>query len=130
MNLALDPIRMAGPPVPGTPPGGGAPGEGDGTSFDLATETRIKTKKPSLYRVLLLNDDYTPMEFVVHVLRRVFHKNGEEAERIMLQVHHEGRGVCGIYTRDVAATRVDAVLHLAHADQHPLQCLMEPVPFF
>lgn len=82
---------------------------------------------PPLYQVVLLNDDYTPMDFVVHVLQVVFHKADAEAERIMLQVHHQGRGVCGIYTRDIAATRVDRVLRMAHADQHPLQCLMEPV---
>ncbi|WP_322994749.1 ATP-dependent Clp protease adapter ClpS [Castellaniella sp.] len=85
---------------------------------------------PPMYQVVLLNDDYTPMDFVVRVLQQVFHKAGAEAERIMLQVHHEGRGVCGIYTRDIAATRVEAVLQMAHADQHPLQCLMEPVPLF
>lgn len=90
----------------------------------------VRLAPPPMYQVVLLNDDYTPMDFVVLVLQQVFHKGGEEAERIMLQVHHEGRGVCGIYTRDVASTRVDAVLRLAHADQHPLQCLMEPVPFF
>ncbi|HEX7387113.1 MAG TPA: ATP-dependent Clp protease adapter ClpS [Castellaniella sp.] len=83
---------------------------------------------PPLYQVVLLNDDYTPMDFVVRVLEVVFHKADAEAERIMLQVHHQGRGICGIYTRDVAATRVDRVLHMAHAGQHPLQCLMEPVP--
>ncbi|CAM5790566.1 ATP-dependent Clp protease adapter ClpS [Castellaniella caeni] len=88
----------------------------------------VRLAPPPMYQVVLLNDDYTPMDFVVHVLQQVFHKGGEEAERIMLQVHHKGRGVCGIYTRDVAATRVDAVMRLAHADQHPLQCLMEPIP--
>lgn len=82
---------------------------------------------PPMYQVILLNDDYTPMEFVVHILRHIFHKTIPEAERIMLKVHHEGRGVCGIYTRDVAATRVDAVRQLAHVNQHPLQCVMEPV---
>ncbi|WP_322998337.1 ATP-dependent Clp protease adapter ClpS [Castellaniella sp.] len=85
---------------------------------------------PPMYQVVLLNDDYTPMDFVVRVLRQVFHKTDAEAERIMLQVHHEGRGVCGIYTRDIAATRVESVLLMAQADQHPLQCLMEPVPLF
>lgn len=82
---------------------------------------------PPMYQVVLLNDDYTPMDFVVLVLRTVFHKGDSEAERIMLKVHHEGRGVCGIYTRDVASTRVDTVRRMAHADQHPLQCVMEPV---
>jgi ATP-dependent Clp protease adaptor protein ClpS len=83
---------------------------------------------PPMYQVVLLNDDYTPMDFVVRVLEVVFHKTDAEAERIMLQVHHQGRGICGIYTRDVASTRVDRVLRMAHAGQHPLQCLMEPVP--
>lgn len=83
---------------------------------------------PPMYQVVLLNDDYTPMEFVVHVLQQVFHKTMPEAERIMLKVHHEGRGVCGIYTRDIASTRVDTVRQMAQMNQHPLQCVMEPVP--
>ncbi|WP_323017942.1 ATP-dependent Clp protease adapter ClpS [Castellaniella sp.] len=90
----------------------------------------VRLAPPPMYQVVLLNDDYTPMDFVVLVLRQVFHKTDAEAERVMLQVHHEGRGVCGIYTRDIAATRVETVLHMAHADQHPLQCLMEPVALF
>lgn len=99
----------------------------DGQS-GIVTRTKTRTKKPSMYKVLLLNDDYTPMEFVVEVLRRVFGKTDEDAERIMLKVHHEGRGVCGIYTRDIAATKVDKVMRLARAHQHPLQCVMEPAP--
>lgn len=83
---------------------------------------------PPMYQVVLLNDDYTPMEFVVAVLRRVFSKSEDEAERIMLKVHHEGRGVCGIYPRDIAATRVEIVRQLAVAREHPLQCIMEPAP--
>ncbi|MGB6240963.1 MAG: ATP-dependent Clp protease adapter ClpS [Castellaniella sp.] len=90
----------------------------------------VRLAPPPMYQVVLLNDDYTPMDFVVHVLQLVFHKTDAEAERVMLQVHHEGRGVCGVYTRDVAATRVETVLRMAHADQHPLQCLMEPVALF
>lgn len=86
-----------------------------------------KTAPPPMYQVVLLNDDYTPMEFVIDVLRRVFGKPEQEAARIMLKVHHEGRGVCGVYTRDVAATRVERVRQMAHARQHPLQCVMEPV---
>ena len=88
--------------------------------------TRISP--PPLYQVLLLNDDYTPMDFVVSVLQRIFGKSEEEASQIMLKVHHEGRGICGIYPRDIAATRVEMVRQLAHARQHPLQCVMEPVP--
>ncbi|MGE4368069.1 MAG: ATP-dependent Clp protease adapter ClpS [Burkholderiaceae bacterium] len=86
-----------------------------------------KVAPPPMYQVVLLNDDYTPMEFVVDILKRVFGKEHDEAARIMLKVHHEGRGVCGVYTRDIAATRVEMVRQLAHARQHPLQCVMEPV---
>ncbi len=81
-----------------------------------------------MYQVVLLNDDYTPMEFVVVVLQRIFGKDENEAARIMLKVHHEGRGICGIYTRDIASTRVEMVRQMAHARQHPLQCVMEPAP--
>jgi ATP-dependent Clp protease adaptor protein ClpS len=80
-----------------------------------------------MYQVLLLNDDYTPMEFVVKVLQKFFCKSQEEATRIMLQVHHEGKGVCGVYPRDVASTRVAQVAQYARERQHPLQCVMEPV---
>ncbi len=89
---------------------------------------KSKLAPPPLYQVVLLNDDYTPMEFVVSVLQRIFGKNEDEAARIMLKVHHEGRGVCGVYPRDIAATRVEMVRQLAQARQHPLQCVMEPVP--
>jgi len=82
---------------------------------------------PPMYQVVLLNDDYTPMLFVVQVLCRVFNRSLPEAERIMLRVHREGRGVCGIYTRDVAVTKVEKVMRLARAHHHPLQCLVEPV---
>ena len=82
---------------------------------------------PPMYQVVLLNDDYTPMEFVVKVLQKFFGKNQEDATRIMLQVHHEGRGACGVYPRDVAATRIAQVSQYARARQHPLQCVMEPV---
>ncbi|MDP3460431.1 MAG: ATP-dependent Clp protease adapter ClpS [Hyphomonas sp.] len=124
MSRVSDPVRMAGPPAPGAP-GGGMPGEGGGTGFDLATETRIKTKKPSLYRVLLLNDDYTPMEFVVFVLERFFNRSREQATRIMLHVHQKGVGLCGVYTYEVAETKVAQVLDLARRHEHPLQCVME-----
>jgi ATP-dependent Clp protease adaptor protein ClpS len=124
MSSVFDPVRMAGPPAPGAP-GGGAPGDDGGTGFDLATETRIKTKKPSLYRVLLLNDDYTPMEFVVFVLERFFNRSREQATRIMLHVHQKGVGLCGVYTYEVAETKVAQVLDLARRHEHPLQCVME-----
>src|SRR5690606_31433986 len=87
-----------------------------------------KVAPPTMYQVVLLNDDYTPMDFVVVVVQHVFGKSLEEASRIMLRVHYEGRGVVGVYTRDIAATRVESVLQLARMNQHPLQCIMEPVP--
>jgi ATP-dependent Clp protease adaptor protein ClpS len=91
----------------------------------VATKTRTRTKKPSLYRVLLLNDDYTPMEFVVYVLERFFNKGREEATRIMLHVHQNGVGLCGVFTFEVAETKVAQVLDLARRHEHPLQCTME-----
>ncbi len=89
------------------------------------TKVRPKTKKPSLYKVLLLNDDYTPMEFVIHVLENYFGKQHEEAVEIMLHVHRRGVGVCGVYTFEVAETKVTQVIELAKQNQHPLQCTME-----
>src|SRR6266581_3542888 len=91
----------------------------------VVAKTRPKTKRPSLYRVLLLNDDYTPMEFVVHVLERFFQKGREEATRIMLHVHQHGVGECGVYTFEVAETKVTQVMDFARKHQHPLQCVME-----
>jgi ATP-dependent Clp protease adaptor protein ClpS len=84
-----------------------------------------KVKPPPLFKVLLLNDDYTPMEFVVIVLQKFFSLGREQATRIMLKVHTEGRGVCGVYPKDVAATKVESVLEFARQYQHPLQCVME-----
>lgn len=84
-----------------------------------------KLKPPPLYQVLLLNDDYTPMEFVVAVLQTFFGMGREKATQVMLSVHREGRGVCGVYPRDVAATKVEQVLEFARQHQHPLQCVME-----
>jgi len=89
------------------------------------TLTRTKTKKPSMYKVLLLNDDYTPMEFVVYVLQRFFSKSAEEATRIMLHVHQNGVGICGVFTYEVAETKVSQVMDLARQHDHPLQCTME-----
>ncbi len=88
-------------------------------------ETKPKPQKPSLYRVLILNDDYTPMEFVVYVLERFFNKSREDATRIMLHVHQTGVGVCGVYTYEVAETKVAQVVDMARRHQHPLQCTME-----
>ena len=97
--------------------------EGPGTA--VITKTKPQTKRPSLYRVLLLNDDYTPMDFVVVVLQTVFGMSREKATHVMLQVHREGMGVCGTYTREVAAAKVDQVINIARKHQHPLQCTME-----
>ena len=95
------------------------------TKIGVVTKTRIKTKKPSLYKVLLLNDDFTPMEFVVLVLQRFFQKGHEDATRIMLHVHHKGVGICGVYTYEVAETKVTLVMDYARQNGHPLQCTME-----
>jgi ATP-dependent Clp protease adaptor protein ClpS len=119
-NAAGLPIRMmAGKNGPGRDRGGN-----DGRT-GLATRTRPKTKKPSLYRVLLLNDDYTPMEFVVQVLEKYFSRGQEEATRIMLQVHQKGAGICGVYSHEVAETKVIQVMDFSRQNAHPLQCTME-----
>ena len=102
--------------------GGDEGGEG---KTGLVTKTRPKTKRPSLYKVLLLNDDYTPMEFVIHVLERFFNKGRDEATRIMLHVHQKGVGICGVYTYEVAETKVTQVMDFSRQHQHPLQCTME-----
>jgi ATP-dependent Clp protease adaptor protein ClpS len=91
----------------------------------VITKTKPQTKRPNLYRVLILNDDYTPMEFVVHVLERFFNKDREAATRIMLHVHHHGIGECGVFTYEVAETKVTQVMDFARKHQHPLQCVME-----
>ncbi|MGB7205860.1 MAG: ATP-dependent Clp protease adapter ClpS [Anderseniella sp.] len=101
-------------------------GEGDGKGqTGVITREKTKTKKPSLYKVLLLNDDYTPMEFVVHVLERFFAKNREEATTVMLHVHQKGVGICGVYTYEIAETKVTQVMDFARQHSHPLQCTME-----
>ena len=92
----------------------------------IVEEARPKLKKPTLYKVILLNDDYTPMEFVVVVLEKFFRKNREEATQIMLHVHQKGVGVCGVYTREVAETKVRQVMGYSSENQYPLQCTMEP----
>ena len=99
--------------------------EDEGTGLGLATKTRTKTKTPSPYKVLMLNDDYTPMEFVVHVLQRFFKMGIEDATRVMLHVHQRGVGVCGIFPYEVAETKVAQVVDFARENQHPLQCTLE-----
>ncbi|WP_458093699.1 ATP-dependent Clp protease adapter ClpS [Roseomonas sp. WA12] len=119
------PDRDNAPTRPNTPPGdGGAGGDGNPTT-GVVVKARPRTRKPTMYKVLMLNDDYTPMEFVVHVLERFFQKNRDEATRIMLHVHRRGVGVCGVFTYEVAETKVTQVMDLARQNQHPLQCTIE-----
>jgi ATP-dependent Clp protease adaptor protein ClpS len=99
--------------------------EEGGTGVGVATRTRAKAKKPSLYKVLMLNDDYTPMEFVVLVLQRFFRMSIEDATRVMLHVHQKGVGVCGIFSYEVAESKVSQVIDFARQNQHPLQCTLE-----
>ncbi len=104
--------------------------DGDGPLIRVAeppveTEEEVELHKPSLYKVILLNDDYTPMDFVVEVLQKFFKKDREAATRIMLEVHNHGKGVCGVYPYDIAETKVHQVLEYARANEHPLQCTME-----
>jgi ATP-dependent Clp protease adaptor protein ClpS len=111
----------AGPPANPDRPGdgGGAPQTG------IITRAKPRTQRPSMYKVLILNDDYTPMEFVVHVLERFFNKNREEATQIMLHVHRKGVGVCGVYPYEIAETKVNHVVDFARKHEHPLQCTLE-----
>ena len=104
---------------------GGGTGDDKDDKSGLVTKPRPKTKKPSLYKVLLLNDDYTPMEFVVLVLEKFFAKGREDATKIMLLVHRKGVGMCGVFTYEVAETKVTQVMDFARQHGHPLQCTME-----
>ena len=101
--------------------------QGDGLENGIAVKTRVNTKKPSMYKVLMLNDDYTPMEFVIHVLESFYNKAHEEATQIMLHVHQKGVGTCGVYTYEIAETKVNQTMDLAQQHQHPLQCTIEKV---
>ncbi len=100
-------------------------GDDGGPSTGVVVRTKPKAKKPSMYKVIMLNDDYTPMEFVVMILERFFNKNHEEASHIMLHVHQKGVGVCGVFTYEIAETKVTQVMDLARQHQHPLQCTLE-----
>ena len=99
--------------------------EDNGTGLGVATRTRTRTKKPSPYKVLMLNDDYTPMEFVVLCLQRFFRMDMEDATRVMLHVHQKGVGVCGVFSYEVAESKVSQVIDFARQNQHPLQCTLE-----
>lgn len=109
---------------PGQPKKPSSPPD-DGQSSVVAERQAQKVEPPPVYQVVMLNDDFTPMEFVVMVLQQYFHRDLESATQIMLKIHHEGRGVCGVYTRDVATTKVEMVLAAARRAGHPLQCIME-----
>lgn len=100
-------------------------GGGGQDQLGIATKTRAKPKKPSQFKVLMLNDDYTPMEFVVMVLKRFFQMDLEQATRVMLHVHQKGVGICGIFPYEIAETKVNQVMDFARQNQHPLQCTLE-----
>ena len=113
---------MPADPLPPAPP---SVRPDDGQGAVVAERKPQKTEPPRMYQVILLNDDYTPMEFVVMVLQEYFNRDLETATQIMLKIHHEGRGVCGVFSKDVAATKVELVLAAARRGGHPLQCIME-----
>lgn len=115
----------AEPPTPPATPPRGSPKPDDGQGAVVVERQPAKTLPPPMYQVVMLNDDYTPMEFVVMVLQEYFKRDLETATQIMLKIHHEGRGVCGVYSKDVAATKVELVLAAARRGGHPLQCIME-----
>src|SRR3982750_3179983 len=114
--------------TPTPPPAGPVirPSDDDGGSVVAERKTQ-KTKPPQMYQVVMLNDDYTPMEFVIVVIQEFFSKDRETATQIRLKIHLDGRGVCGVYSRDMAATKVNQVMEAAHQAGHPLQCVSEPV---
>ena len=91
----------------------------------VITKEKIKVKKPDMYAVVLINDDYTPMEFVIYVLQTIFKKSYEEAKKIMLMVHNEGKGICGVYSLDIAETKANQVIEFSRVNQHPLECKVQ-----
>ena len=116
---------MPDDPPPAPPKTPVAPRREGGQGAVVAERKVARTKPPTLYQVVLLNDDYTPMEFVVMVVQRFFQHDTDMATHIMLKIHHEGRGICGVYPKDVAATKVELVLTAARREGHPLQCILE-----
>jgi len=118
----FSPHNQSAPPPPASPP---QPGRDEGEGAVVIERQPQKTEPPRLFQVLLLNDDFTPMEFVVMVLQEFFRHDLDTATQIMLKIHHEGRGVCGVFTKDVAATKVELVLAASRRAGHPLQCTME-----
>ncbi len=101
------------------------PDNGDDLERGVAVKSRPKTKKPSMYKVLMLNDDYTPMEFVIYVLESFFSMSHDEATQVMLHVHQKGVGICGVFTYEIAETKVNQTMDLAQKNEHPLQCTIE-----
>lgn len=128
-DLSLLSLSTAGHPEGGDPPerhgDDGHGGNDERRQSGVMLKTRPQTQKPSLYKVLILNDDYTPMEFVVHILERFFNKTKQEATDVMLHVHRRGVGLCGVFTYEVAETKVNQVMDFARANEQPLQCTME-----
>jgi ATP-dependent Clp protease adaptor protein ClpS len=126
----IDRIESMATKKPETPPPNPVrvPDRDDSDSVVLE-RVPLRTKPPGMYQVVMLNDDYTPMEFVVVVIQEFFGKDLESATQIMLKIHLDGKGVCGVYSKDVATTKVDQVLDAAHKAGHPLKCLAEPVEF-
>ena len=118
------PKSPATPTVPAFKPDNG---NGQGNDSVVLERRPQKTKPPQMYQVVLLNDDYTPMEFVVVVIQEFFNKDRESATQIMLKIHLDGKGVCGVFSKDVAATKVDQVTEAARKNGHPLQCVSEPI---
>lgn len=129
---AFYPVISSSTPSGSLPPGtpaDGAPRHDDGGAADTAVKPRLHPlKPPAMYQVLLINDDFTPMEFVVLILQEIFNKDLNTATSIMFQVHTEGKGICGVYTRDIAQTKTYQVMQAARLAGHPLQCVFEPVP--
>jgi len=115
------------PPNPGVPAYKPQKVDGDDGGTVVLERRPQKTKPPQMYQVVVLNDDYTPMEFVVMVIQEFFNKDRETATQIMLKIHLDGKGVCGVFSKDVAATKVDQVTEAARKHGHPLQCLSEPI---
>ena len=97
----------------------------DEDKYGLLTKEKVKTKKPNMYAVVLINDDYTPMEFVIYVLQTIFKKDYEEAKQVMLMVHNKGKGICGIYSLDIAESKANQVVEFARINQHPLECKVQ-----
>ena len=125
-GASLGSLRCDAAPNRGEPGRGGADGGTESEGGLLVAEPKVQTKRPPMYKVILLNDDYTPMDFVVMVLEQIFRIPHHDALNVMLEVHQKGAGLAGVYTRDVAETKVDQVIEYARINDYPLQCTLEP----